>query len=120
MSKTTRIISIVLQGLVSAMMVLSAFMKLTHAEALVEGFKKIGLADFITAIGLIELTAVILLWIPKTKKVGFLLICSYLGGAIVIELGGGHFPTAAVLLTIYWIAMFLRERQMFLPGAKTA
>jgi len=115
MSKATKITAIVLKAIPSAMLVMSAIMKLTHAQAIVEGFSKSNLINIISLIGIIELAAVILFWIPKTSKLGFLLLCGYLGGAMSIELAGGQFPTAAVFLAIVWISVFLSNRGMFLP-----
>jgi hypothetical protein len=114
MSKTTRIVSIVLMAIPSALLVFSAAMKLGHAQAIAEGLGKAGLGNYITLIGLIELISVALFWVPKTSKIGFLLLCSYLGGALCIELAGGQPPMAAAFLALLWIAMFLRDKQMFL------
>ncbi len=117
-TKTTRIISIILMILPSAMLVMSAIMKLTHAPAIVEGFSKSALGNHITLIGIIELVTVILFLIPKTTKVGFLLLCSYLGGAIAVELAGGQPPTAAIFLAIVWISVYLKDKMMFVQRSK--
>jgi len=117
MSKATRITSIVLKALVSLMLVWSSIMKLTHAQPIVEGFSKSNLINLIDVIGLIELGSVILLWIPKTSKLGFLLLCAYLGGAMSIELAGGQAPMAAIFLAVLWISVYLKNKEMFLPVA---
>lgn len=113
-NKTMNIISWVLLILPSLMLIMSAAMKLTKAEELVKAFASSGLADLIQVIGFVELLSVTLLLIPKTYKLGFLLITGYLGGAISIELFGGQFPTAAVLLSVIWVGVFLRNKSMFL------
>jgi hypothetical protein len=118
-SKTTRIISIVLMVIPSAMLILSAIMKLIHAQAIVDGFSKSALIDYITLIGIIELASVALFLIPKTTKLGFLLLCSYLGGAIAVELAGGQAPSAAIFLAIIWISVYLRNKLMFVQEAKS-
>lgn len=115
MKKSTRILSIALMVIPSAMLVMSASMKIFHAKQLVEGLSRIGLSNFITLLGIIELSAVVLWWIPATSRVGFLLLCSYLGGAISIELTQGRFPSAAVFLAIAWIAAYLKNRSVFVP-----
>lgn len=112
-SKTTRIIALVLKALPSLMLIMSAFMKLSHSQQIVDGFSKSGLANYIDLIGGIEIISVILFWIPKTEKLGFLLLNAYLGGAICIELAGGQFPVAAIFLAIIWLAVYLKERTMF-------
>jgi hypothetical protein len=116
MSKSTRITAIVLKAIVSLMLVMSSIMKLAHAQAIVEGFSKSNLIHVLSLIGIIELASVILFWIPKTAKLGFLLLCAYLGGAISIELAGAQFPTAAVFMALIWISVFLSNREIFLPA----
>ncbi len=117
-TKTTRIISIILMGLPALMLIMSAVMKLTGAEQVVNGLTKIGLGSYITLFGIIELISVALFLYPKTYKVGFLLICSYLGGALSIELATAQPPMAAFFLSIIWIAVFLKDKLMFLIPAK--
>jgi len=112
--KTTKIISIILMIIPAFILVMSAFMKLSLNPQLVEGMTKGGLGNYITLIGVIELVSVILFLIPKTHKLGFLLICGYLGGAMSIELASGKFPMAAIFLAIAWVSVFLRNREMFL------
>jgi len=118
-TKTTRIISIVLLVIPSLMLIMSGVMKLIGAQQVVDGLTKGGLGNYIILFGLIELVSVAFLWIPKTRNIGFFLICSYLGGALSIELASGQMPTAAILLTIVWIGSFLRDRSLFFKTDKT-
>lgn len=101
----------------SLMLLMSGIMKLTGAEQIVEGLTKGGLGSYIKFFGIIEIISVALLLYPKTYKIGFLLLCSYLGGALSIELSGGQPPMAAVFLTMLWIAAFLKDRFIFLQAA---
>mgnify|MGYP003396116891 CR=1 FL=1 len=117
-TKTTRIISLILMILPSAMLTMSAVMKLIHAPAIVEGFNKSALGNHLILIGIIELVSVALFLIPKTTKVGFLLLCSYLGGAIAVELAGGQPPTAAIFLAIIWISVYLKDKLIFIQTPK--
>lgn len=112
-TKTKRIISIALMVLPSLMLIMSAVMKLIGAEQVVTGLSKAGLGSYISFLGVIELLSVALFLFPKTYKIGFLLICSYLGGALSIELATAQPPSAAIFLTIVWIAVFLKDRLMF-------
>ncbi|MBK6951561.1 MAG: DoxX family protein [Crocinitomicaceae bacterium] len=116
-NKTTTIISWILIILPSLMLLMSAFMKLSGAQELVVAFQAMGLGKLLAAIGVIELIATALLLIPKTYKIGFLLINGYLGGAICMELAGSQFPVAAVLLSVLWIGVFLRDKNMFLASS---
>lgn len=113
-AKTTRIISIVLMVIPSLMLIMSGVMKLIGAEQIVTGLTKIGLGSYISLFGVIELVAVTIFLYPKTYKIGFLLICCYLGGALSIELATAQPPSAAIFLTIVWIAVFLKDKLMFL------
>lgn len=118
-AKTKRIISIILMIIPSLMLIMSGIMKVTGAEQIVTGLTKAGLGNIITLIGVIELVSVALFLYPKTYKIGFLLLCSYLGGAMCIELAGGQPPIAAVFIAIIWIAVFLREKSMLLTTAES-
>ncbi|MES2565550.1 MAG: DoxX family protein [Bacteroidota bacterium] len=112
-TKTTRIISIILTVIPSLMLIMSGIMKLAGAEQIVTGLTKAGLGSYVTLFGIIELAAVALFWFPKTYKIGFLLISCYLAGALSIELTGSGTPTAAILLVMLWIGLYLKNKHMF-------
>ncbi len=118
-AKTKRIISVILMVIPSLMLIMSGIMKVTGAEQIVTGLTKAGLGNLVTFIGVIELISVALFLYPKTYKIGFLLLCSYLGGAMCIELAGGQPPVAAVFIAIIWIAAFLRDKSMLLTPAES-
>ncbi|MBL7919417.1 MAG: DoxX family protein [Bacteroidia bacterium] len=118
-AKTKRIISIILMIIPSLMLIMSGIMKVTGAEQVVTGLTKAGLGNIITLIGVIELISVALFLYPKTYKIGFLLLCSYLGGAMCIELAGGQPPIAAVFIATIWMSVFLRDKNMFLHRAES-
>jgi len=111
--KATKIISIVLLALPSLMLLMSSFMKISGAEQMVVNLTNAGFGNFILLLGLVELLSIVLLWIPKTRNIGFFLVCSYLGGALAVELAHGTQPTAAILLTVIWVGVFLRDRSLF-------
>ena len=117
-TKTTKIISIVLMVIPSLMIAMSGIMKLAGAEKVVDGLTKGGLGQYITFFGVIELASLALFIYPKTYKLGFLLLCSYLGGAISIELASGQPQMAAIFLAIIWTSVFLRDKLMFLLPAE--
>ena len=100
------------------MLIMSGTMKLIGAEQVVTGLTKIGLGSYVTLFGIIEFISVALFLYPKTYKVGFLLICCYLGGALSIELASAQPPSAAIFLSVVWIAVFLKDKLMFLTPAK--
>lgn len=113
-TKTTRIISTVLIAIPALMLVMSGIMKLVGSQQIVEGMGKIGLSRYIVFLGIIELISVGLLAFPKTTRIGFLLVCCYLGGALSIELSAGEPPVAAIFLVLLWIGVFLRNKTMFI------
>lgn len=93
-------------------------MKLSGSPQIVEGLSKMGLGSWIKLFGAIELISVALLFYPKTHKIGFLLLCCYLGGALSIELAGAQPPMAAIFLVILWIGVYFRDKYVFVPQAK--
>ena len=113
-NKTTRIISIILMILPSLMLIMSGVMKLMGGQQIVDGLGNAGLGNYIVLFAVIELISVALFLYPKTYKIGFALLCSYLGGALSIELAGGQPPMAAIFLTSIWISVFLRNKLMFI------
>lgn len=115
--KTIKIISIILAVLPSLMLIMSAFMKLSGSQQLKDAMGKSGLGNYIVLLGVIELVSVVLFLIPKTSRIGFLLLCSYLGGALSIELAAGQPPMAMIFLVLIWVSVFLRKREVFLADA---
>jgi len=113
--KTKKIISLALIALPALLMVFSATMKFIAAPQVVEGLTKIGfLPKFpLPVLALLETISVVLLLIPKTWRIGFFLVCGYLGGATAIEVVGSQPPTAAILLTLIWIGTYLKDRSFF-------
>ncbi len=116
-TKTKRIIYIILMALPSLMLIMSGVMKVIGAQQIVDGLTKAGLGKLVTLIGIIELVAVALFIYPKTFKIGFLLLCCYLGGALCIELAGGQPPMAAIFLILIWVSVYLRDKAMFIQPA---
>jgi hypothetical protein len=115
-AKAKRIIWITLMALPLAMITMSGIMKISGNKELVEGLSKIGFGSYITFMGILELASVALFIYPKTYKLGFLMLTAYLGGAISTELATGRPPMAAAFLTLIWISVFIRNREMFLPS----
>jgi len=121
MSKSTRIFSIVLLAIPSVILLLSAAGKLSANRDVVQSFGKSGLRNYITIMGVTELLLVALLWIPKARNIGFFLACSYFGGAMSFELSNGHFPSSSIFLILIWIAVYLRDKQLFInSGSRSA
>ena len=88
MSKTRKITAWILVGLMSALFIMTATMKLTAgADAeIAKNFVKWGLDGKLMLIGTGELIAAILFLIPRTSSLGVLLLSAHLGGAIVTHM----------------------------------
>jgi hypothetical protein len=109
-TKTKRIIGWVLTGLIAALMVFSAFMKLKGGPEMEANLKgSLVTVDVMRNIGIVELLCVILWLIPRTGVAGTLLMVSYLGGAIYSSISTGQsFAMAAGVCALVWVASALR------------
>ena len=115
-SKTQKILAIIFMALPSLILVMSGVMKIMGGEEVVTGLTKAGYGPYITIFGIAEIIFVILFWIPKTYKIGFYFILSYLGGAAAVEIAGGVFPNAMVIIALAWIGFYLKDKGNFVVG----
>jgi uncharacterized membrane protein YphA (DoxX/SURF4 family) len=115
MSKGRKITGWILVGLMGALFVMSATMKLmagADAEIAVN-FVKWGLEGKLILIGMGELIAAILFLIPRTSSLGVLLLSAHVGGAIVTHMSNEEmFIPQAVMLLVVWVANYLRNPEM--------
>jgi hypothetical protein len=114
--KIKKNVTAILVGLPSLILTASAIAKFAGATIIVNNLTKAGIIPYfpLVALGIIELTSVVLYLIPKTWRIGFFLLCGYLGGAGAIEISQHLAPTAFILLTIFWIATFLKDKSLFI------
>jgi len=72
-----------------------------------------GMEDKLLPLAILEICCITLFLIPRTMHYRFFLICSYLGGAIAVNLfTGSSSPIApAFILALFWIALFLKRRR---------
>jgi hypothetical protein len=93
---------------------LGAFMKLAEAAPLVEIYSKIGLLPYLRILGISELLFVALFLWPRTMNMGFFLLTGYFGGAMAVEWSHGNFfVVPGTILSIIWIAAYLRDASLF-------
>lgn len=115
MSKKRKIINWIFVGLMSALFIMSATMKLmagADAEIAVN-FVKWGLDGKLMLIGMGELIAAILFLIPRTSSLGVLLLSAHLGGAIVTHMSNAEmFIPQIIMLLLVWVANYLRNPEM--------
>jgi uncharacterized membrane protein YphA (DoxX/SURF4 family) len=115
LSKGRKITAWILVGLMSALFMMSAAMKLMAGKdaEIAVNFVKWGLEGKLMLIGLGELIATILFLIPRTSSIGVLLLSAHLGGAIAIHMGHGEmYIPQAIMLLLVWVANYLRNPEM--------
>lgn len=110
-SKTRRITGYALSIIPSLMILIAGIMKVIGNEGMLENMNKINnWGDKMLLIGLIELGALALYWIPKTMNIGFFLLASFGGGIIVAEVVGGDIPIPGIMVSsLLYAGTFLRK-----------
>jgi len=105
--------------IVSIIIVFSGLMKLIALPQLVEIYARIGLLESMKILGAAELILVAFFILNRTMRLGFLLLTAWFGGAMAVELSHGSvFIFPAVILTVLWIAAFLRDPSILKPFAQ--
>jgi hypothetical protein len=109
-SKVSKISAWVISGLLTALFLFSAAGKLfLHPEQMAQ----IHLADWRVIIAIGEIISALLFLVPKTNKLGTVLLSSYLGGAIIVHMTGGmSIMMPSVVLILVWITGILRNPEM--------
>jgi hypothetical protein len=109
-SKSTRIVSWVIAGLLTGLYLFSATGKLFLQP---EQMNQMKLGDWRVIIALGEITSALLFLFPKTNKYGVLLLSSYMGGAIILHMTGGmSIVMPSVVLILVWVVGFLRNPEL--------
>lgn len=104
-SKTQRIVGFSLSTLFSVQILIAGVLKLVPGSPIVENMSTItNWGDKVVFVGLLELGLLVLYWLPKTMKLGFYLMCSFVGGIIVAEVVGGEPPVAGIVVAIFLYA----------------
>lgn len=112
--KTKKIITISLIALTTIMVVISGLMKAIHLPWSVNGLVKFNLPHSATVLGIMEMSFAILFAIPKTMRIGFILLCCYFAGAMATELShDGSMLNPAIPLALIWITAFVRDKALF-------
>jgi len=114
-----KILGKILFWLPSLLLVFSGIMKIKMSTEPADQLPA-GMAGKMIPLAIIELLVIAAYLIPKTRNVGFLLVCSYLGGAIATGFMGAN-PAEALgpagLLTIFWVGKYLNDKTFFFPNA---
>jgi hypothetical protein len=113
-SKTNKIFKWAPSILVTLIIVVGSFMKLTAQPQLVEVFSKTGLLPYMKLLGVTEFVFVSLFLWFRTLRIGLFLLTGYFGGAMAIELSQHiFFIMPAVILAFVWLAAWLRDNSLF-------
>lgn len=96
---------------------LTAIMKLAALTQPIGKFPMSGMADKLLPLAILEIICIVLFVIPRTMNIGFFLICSYLGGAMAVNIfsitaASPFIP--AFLLALFWIGLFLKRKNLFI------
>ena len=105
----------VLHVVVAGMLIASGVVKLFIAPSVVvEGLQRFGLGEQMQLIGAGEMTAALLMLIPRTSSLGVLLVSAFWGGVICIHMAHAEsylFPS--VMLVVTWVGAYFRSPAMF-------
>jgi len=114
--KINKIVHISLTSVITAVIFTSGLMKFIHLPWSVAGLEHYNPS----ILGLMEMAFIILFAIPKTMRMGFILLCCYFGGAIATELArDAPILNPAIPLVLIWIVAFLRDKSLFLGTANS-
>ncbi len=73
----------------------------------------LGYGDWLNTIAIGELIAVVLFILPKTGKIGILLMSALMGGAIAAHMGHNEtFTMQSMVLILSWTAAFIRYPEL--------
>lgn len=117
--KAQKITGYVLSILFSINIFMAGILKVIHEASIVERMNNIpNWGDKLAFIGILELVLLVCYWIPKTQKLGFYLLCAFVGGIIVAEVAAGtHVEQGAppaplvgiITATLLYAGTFLRK-----------
>lgn len=88
--KVQKISGYTLSILFSFQILMAGILKVINEASIAERMSNIpNWGDKLLFIGVLELILLALYWIPKTQKLGFYLLCAFIGGVIVAEVAAG-------------------------------
>lgn len=114
--KAKKIITITATSIAALIVALSGVMKLIKNEEVVSKMTSVGVGNYITILGVMEIAFITMFLFPKTMKAGFILLACYFSGAIATDLSHGLNSIATAMpLVLVWVSTYLRDRSIFLP-----
>jgi hypothetical protein len=96
------------------MFIITAVVKFTTPSAEIAKSAPAGMAEKMFYLGVLQLLCTALFIIPRTMNLGFFLICSYLGGAMAVNMTTGQDAVPpAIFLALFWVAMYFKKSEFF-------
>lgn len=94
--------------------------KLVGPPRVVQMLTGYGVGNYILFLGVTEIILIILFLLPKTRRIGYLLICCYFGGAIATAFSHqGRLINPAILpLLVATLNIYLRDGALFQKESK--
>jgi uncharacterized membrane protein YGL010W len=99
--------------LLSVLLICGGILKITGLHPMTPHFAEMGLSPYVEILGVAEIFIVVLYLIPRTAKLGLLLLTGYLGGAMAAEIPFHLMAAPAIPLTLAWIAAYVRNSSLF-------
>src|SRR5260221_4816898 len=91
--------------------------KLLQTKHLIESFQPLRIVAYSRIFGIFDLAFAILFFIPKTRKIGFILSSCCLAGAMGAHVSHHISPIQPVaLMAIFWIAAYLMDKSIFVSS----
>ena len=95
-------------------MLWSIIEKFSETKMIAEAFRTWNLRPYMTTLATVELASLALYLFPGTLRIGFFLLCSFLGGAVAVKLQRqGEWWLPAGLIAYLWFAAWFRSRDLF-------
>ena len=94
-------------------MLATSIMKLIKAPPLVANFEKLNAVEWMLPFGIVQLVSTVLFLVPKTRRIGFFLLCSYLGGIIATRALHDVNHIGIALLSLLWVGMYFEDKELF-------
>ena len=113
--KIKKIITITVTVVAVGMAAISGIMKLSGSADVVKMLATVGAGEYRVLLGIAEIAFAALFAIPKTMKIGFILLTAYFAGALATEVSNHTMLNAMTPLMLIWISAFLRDPYIFLP-----
>lgn len=105
----------VVTALPALFLVFDATIKVAHLGPVSEAFARMQIPDRLApAIGILELVLLLLHLVPRTARIGLVLLTGFLGGAVALHLRLGDPLVSHTLFPIYvgallWLGLLLRD-----------